>query len=54
MFNNDFSRFVLSAFGALLVSATFVSAAVGPAHMVETGPVSYASAAPQVGGGLDA
>ena len=54
MFNNDFSRFALSALGALLFSATLVSAAVGPAHMVETGAVGYASAAPQVGGGIDA
>ena len=54
MFNNDLSRFVLSALGALLFSATIVGAAVGPGHMVETGTLSYASAAPQVGGGISA
>ena len=54
MFNNDLSRNLLSALGALLLTVTFVGAAVGPAHMVETGPVVYAGVAPQVGGGIDA
>jgi hypothetical protein len=54
MFDNDLSRTLLSVLGALLFSATVVGAAVGPAHMVETGPVGYASAAPQVGGGISA
>ena len=54
MFNSNFSRSVLSAFGALLLTATVVGAAVGPAHMVETASVVYAGAAPQVGGGIDA
>lgn len=52
MFNTDLSRFVLSALGALFFTATVVSAAVGPAHMVETGSVGYASAAPQAAGGV--
>ncbi|MDP8914671.1 MAG: hypothetical protein M3N39_13990 [Pseudomonadota bacterium] len=54
MFNNDLSRTALSALGALLLTATLVGAAVGPAHMVETVAVVYAGAAPQVGGGIDA
>lgn len=54
MFKTDLSRLILSALGALFFSATLVGAAVGPAHMVETGAVSYASSAPQVGGGIDA
>ena len=54
MFNNDLSRTVLSALGALLFTITLVGAAVGPAHMVETAPVVYAGVAPQVGGGIDA
>ena len=54
MFNNSFSRTALSAFGALLLTATLVGAAVGPAHMVETAPVGYAGAAPQVGSGIGA
>jgi hypothetical protein len=54
MFNNDLSRFAFSALAALLFSTTIVGAAVGPAHMVETGTVSYAAAAPQVGGGINA
>ena len=54
MFNNDLSRSVLSAIGALLFSATVVGAAVGPARMVETSPVSYASTVPQLGGALNA
>ena len=54
MFNKDWSRNLLSALGALLFTMTLVGAAVGPAHMVETVPVVYAGAAPQVGGGIDA
>ncbi len=54
MFNNDLSRFAFSALAALLFSTTIVGAAVGPAHMVETGTVSYAAGAPQVGGGINA
>ncbi len=54
MFNNDLSRTVLSALGALLFTITLVGAAVGPAHMAETAPVVYAGVAPQVGGGIDA
>ena len=54
MFNNDFSRNVLSALGALLFTSALVGAAVGPAHMVETAPVGYAEAAPQGAGGIHA
>jgi hypothetical protein len=54
MFNNDLSRTALSALGALLLTLTFVGAAVGPAHMVETAPVVYAGAVPQIGGGINA
>jgi hypothetical protein len=42
MFNIDFTRTALAAVGALLLSATAVSAAVGPAWMVETARVGYA------------
>jgi hypothetical protein len=45
---NDYSRFVLSALGALLFSTALVGAAVGPAHMVERAPLVYAEAAPPV------
>jgi hypothetical protein len=54
MFNTDFGRVVISALGALLFTATVVSAAVGPAHMAETRPLIYAEAAQPVGGGIDA
>ena len=54
MFNHDLSRTALSALGALLLSATLVVAAVGPAYMVETASVVYAETAPQLGGGIDA
>ena len=54
MFNNDLSRTVLSALGALFFTFALVGAAVGPAHMAETAPVVYAGVAPQVGGGIDA
>ena len=42
MFNSDFTRATLAAFGALLLSTTAVGAAVGPAWMAETAPVGYA------------
>ncbi len=54
MFKTDLSRITLSAVGAFFFTAVTVGAAVAPAHMVETGPVVYAAAAPQVGGGINA
>ena len=44
MFNIEFSRMLLAAAAAIVVSATSVAAAVGPARLVETTPVVYASA----------
>ena len=45
MFNTDFARMALSAIGAIIFSMTAVSAAVGPARVVETTPLVYAQAA---------
>ncbi len=53
MFNN-FAKVALAAVGALFFTVTLVGAAVGPAHMVETAPVLYAAAAPQVAGAANA
>lgn len=44
----DFDKFgsaVLSAIGALILSTTFVAAAVGPARAVETTPIVYVALA---------
>jgi len=42
MFNFDqFGRFALSAIGALILTATAVGAAIGPARIIETSPVTY-------------
>jgi len=41
----DFQRIGGAALGALLLTVTFVGAAVGPARMVETAPVAYAQTA---------
>jgi hypothetical protein len=38
----DFQRIGVAAVGALILTATSVAAAVGPARAVETSPVSYA------------
>ncbi len=45
MFNSDFGRVALSMFGALVFTISAVGAAVGPARVVETTPVVYASEA---------
>ena len=45
MFNTDFTRIALSAIGALIFSATAITAAVGPARVVETTPLVYAGTA---------
>ncbi len=45
MFKTDFARVTLSMVGALLLTATVVGAAVGPARVVETTPVVYAGTA---------
>ena len=44
MFNTDFARVALSSIGALFFTITAVGTAVGPARVVETTPVVYASA----------
>jgi hypothetical protein len=43
MFNIDKSN-ILSAIGALILSATAVTAAVGPARAIETAPIQLAQA----------
>ena len=53
MFNPSFTRLALSAVGALFFTMTAVGAAVGPARLVETSPVVYASAAPLGGGAVN-
>jgi hypothetical protein len=54
MFNIDFTRTALSVIGALIFSVTAVSAAVGPARVVETTPVVYAEVAPIASGAANA
>ena len=46
MFNIDKSN-ILSAIGALILSTTAVSAAVGPARAIETAPIQLAQAPTQ-------
>jgi len=41
----DLQRTALAAVGALILSTTAVTAAVGPARAVETAPVAYAQTA---------
>ena len=43
MFNTDFRRTALSVLGALILTTTAVSAAVGPARAIETAPVALAA-----------
>ena len=54
MYNTDFTRIALSAVGALIFSMTAISAAVGPARVVETTPLVYAGAAPVEAGTANA
>ena len=42
---NDIQRTALAALGAIVLSTVSVAAAVGPARVIETSPVSYAQAA---------
>ena len=50
MFNTDFTRVALSLVGAFIFTVTAVGAAVGPARVVETTPISYADAASNAAG----
>ena len=50
MFNTDFTRVALSLVGAFIFTVTAVGAAVGPARVVETTPISYADAASSAAG----
>jgi len=42
MFNSDFRRTALSMLGAIVLTVTAVSAAVGPARAIEVAPVALA------------
>ena len=42
----DVQRIAVAAVGAVILTATAVGAAVGPARALETAPVQYAEAAP--------
>ena len=50
MLTTDFTRTMLSALGALILTTTMVGAAVGPARVAETTPVVYAGAAVELSG----
>ena len=49
MFSFGFSQIATATVGALLLATVSISAAVGPARVVETTPVVYASAVVQSG-----
>ena len=48
MFDIDFRRIATAAVAALLLTTTFVGAAVAPAHAVETGSRVQVEAQPDV------
>ena len=48
MFNIDFQKIALATVGTLILTTASVGAAVGPARIIETTPVSYADGAAPV------
>jgi hypothetical protein len=50
MFKADFLRTVVATIGALVLTTTMVTAAVGPARVAETTPVVYAGPVAEVSG----
>ena len=52
-FKTDIRSVAASLAGALVLTTTFVGAAIGPARAIETAPVTYAAAA-QDGAGINA
>ncbi|HEY6916176.1 MAG TPA: hypothetical protein VI381_00900 [Allosphingosinicella sp.] len=40
-FNSEFQRIATAAVGALVLTTTFVGAAVGPARAIETSRIAY-------------